>query len=112
MDSKIKKLENNLKAEIEKINNTLKSISKHDVEKDINFKNEIEKIIKDKFEQNKETPDNDIKNIKDDLYKIRGDINVLFHNQVTVNIPHQPTVQPTVQQFYQQYHSQMGHNPC
>ena len=96
-------IENNEKINslIENIQITLKSISKKDVEKDINIKNEIGKFIEDKFEQSKEEThsSHDIINLKEDLYKIRGDINVLFHKLITVNMP----PQHSVQQFYPNY---------
>lgn len=96
-------IENNEKINslIENIQITLKSISKKDVEKDINTKNDIEKFIKDKFEQSKEEThsSHDIINLKEDLYKIRGDINVLFNKLFTVNMP----PQHSVQQFYPNY---------
>ena len=95
-------IENNEKINslIENIQITLKSISKKDVEKDINIKNEIEKIIEEKFQQSKQdthSSHDDIINLKEDLYKIRGDINVLFHNYLTSNI------HPVVNVQYPQY---------
>ncbi len=101
LDIVIKKNNEKINSLIENIQITLKSISKKDVEKDINIKNEIEKFIEDKFEQSKKcthSSQDDI-NLKEDLYKIRGDINVLFNKLFAVNMPYQHSVQ----QFYPHY---------